>query len=277
MDDQQVIARAEQIVQQTLGVMSPKPTPKRDSRYGAGACLADYGKSDRRQVHISYRLEGVPGSAGRQLVRQARDAWVGLGYEFQSATSDRDWADPSTGVHMSTVPDDYWMTIQNSVTDPATGDGTAVLTITSPCYIPKSGAPTSPTPQSQSQSQSQFADEVSKQAVLAHSSRIYDALRVRHDAAGGEDLRTVENEGATYVHHTWSTEPLAEERAARALARAQEYFEGSGWRVRSVAGRLVALEPTDEVAAQLARADHGGLTVGVTGPATLVLYDPASA
>ncbi|WP_405788563.1 hypothetical protein [Streptomyces sp. NBC_01367] len=279
MDDQQVIARAEEIVQQTLGALSPKPTPKRDGRYGPGACLADYGKSDRQQVHVSYRLEGVPGSAGQQLVRQARDAWVGLGYTFQSATSDGNWADPGTGVHMSTVPDDYRMTIQNSVTDPATGDGTAILTVTSPCYVPKSGASASPTEQSQSQSQSQpqSADEASKQAVLAHSSRIYDALRVRHDAAGGEVLRTVEDEGATYVHHTWATEPLADDRAARAMARVQEHFEGSGWRVRSIAGRLVALNPADEVAAQLARADHGGLNVGVTGPATPVLHGPASA
>ncbi|MFB7180658.1 hypothetical protein ACFCYI_23505 [Streptomyces sp. NPDC056257] len=117
--------------------MSPRPTLKRDGRYGADACLADHGKSDRQQVHISYRLEGVPSSAGRQLVRQARDAWVGLGHEFQSSTSDGDWTDPGTGVHMSTVPDGYWMSIQNSVTDRTTGDGTAILTITSPCYFPK--------------------------------------------------------------------------------------------------------------------------------------------
>ncbi|MGW7459792.1 hypothetical protein [Streptomyces sp. NPDC054797] len=136
MNEQQAVARAEEIVQQTLGALSPKPTLQRDGRYGAGACLADHGKSERRQVHISYRLGEVPGSAGRQLVRQARDAWVGVGYEFQSATSDGDWTDPGTSVHMRTVPDDYWMTIQNTVTDQATGDGTAVLTVASPCYVP---------------------------------------------------------------------------------------------------------------------------------------------
>ncbi|MFI8343361.1 hypothetical protein ACIF8W_25345 [Streptomyces sp. NPDC085639] len=47
MDDQQVLARAEEIVQQTLGGTPPKPTPKRDGRYGAGACPVDSGKSDR--------------------------------------------------------------------------------------------------------------------------------------------------------------------------------------------------------------------------------------
>ncbi|MFJ2749088.1 hypothetical protein [Streptomyces sp. NPDC087297] len=158
MDDQQVLARAEEIVQQTLGGMSPKPAPKRDGRYGAGACLADSGKSDRQQVHINYRLEGVPvpGSAGRQLVRQARDAWVGRGYKFTSDTSDGDWSDPGTAVHMATVPDDYWLTISHSVTDRATGDGTAVLTVTSPCYFPTSGASASASPQALS------ADEASQ-------------------------------------------------------------------------------------------------------------------
>ncbi|MFD8893191.1 hypothetical protein [Streptomyces sp. NPDC059566] len=271
MDDQQVLARAEEIVQQTLGGMSPKPTPKRDGRYGAGACLADSGKSGRQQVHISYRLEGVPGSAGRQLVRQARDAWVERGYKFTSDTSDGDWSDPGTAVHMATVPDDYWLTISNSVTDRVTGDGTAVLTVTSPCYFPTSGASTSASPQVLS------ADEAAQQSVLAHSSRIYDALRVPHSPAGGAELRTVEHEGATYVHHAWSTEPLPEDRAARAMARAHGYLEGAGWRVRSVPGRLVALDPADEVTAQVARADHGGLNVGITGPATPVLHRSGSA
>ncbi|MEU6759553.1 hypothetical protein [Streptomyces sp. NPDC046685] len=165
--------------------------------------------------------------------------------------------------------------IQNSVTDQATGDGTAVLTVTSPCYVPTSGGSASPSAQSQPQPLS--ADEASQQAVLAHSSRIYEALRVRHDAAGGGELRTVENEGATYVHHAWATEPLAEDRAARAVARAQGHFEGAGWQVRGVPGRLVALNPADEVVAQLARADDGGLNVGVTGPATPVVHTPPSA
>ncbi|MFJ2749089.1 hypothetical protein [Streptomyces sp. NPDC087297] len=31
--------------------------------------------------------------------------------------------------------------------------------------------------------------------MLAHSSRIYDALRAPHSTAGGAELRTVEHEG----------------------------------------------------------------------------------
>lgn len=271
LDEQQAVSRAEELVQQALVPMSPKPTLKRDGRYGADACLADSGASDRRQVHISYRFEGVPGSAGRQLVRQARDAWVTLGYKFQSAESDGNWSDPATSVHMRTEPDDYWMTIGNSVTDKTTGDGVAYITVTSPCYYPTPTQNATPSPQALS------ADEASQQRVLAYSSRIYDTLGVAHAAAGGDDLRAVENEGATYVHHAWSTEPLAADRTVRAIARAQAYLDGSGWRTRTAPGRLVALHPSDETVAQLATGPDGRLQVGVTGRATPVLRTPASA
>ncbi|WP_371617658.1 hypothetical protein [Streptomyces sp. NBC_00454] len=143
MDDQQAVARGKELVQQALAVMSPKPTPKQDGRYGAGTCLADSSSTDRHQVHISYEFKGVPGSAGRQLVRQVRDAWVALGYKFQDSTSDGDWSDPRTSVHMRTESDDYWMTMGNSVTNETTGEGVAYIIVTSPCYVPKpaSGSP----------------------------------------------------------------------------------------------------------------------------------------
>lgn len=121
------------------------------------------------------------------------------------------------------------------------------------------------------------ADEASQQAVLTHSSRIYDALRVPHDAGGGADLRTVENEGATYVHHAWSTQPLPEDRAADAIARAQSYLGGTGWRTRSAPGRLVAMHPSDETVTQLTTGPDGRLQVGVTGPANPVLHGSPTA
>ncbi|MGW6978658.1 hypothetical protein ACWGE1_04240 [Streptomyces sp. NPDC054932] len=276
MNEQQAVSRAEQIVQQAVAGLSPQPALQQNGAKGPGACLADYGVSKRAQVIHRYQLTKVPGSAAKDLLGQVRDAWVAQGYKFKSKEGEGDWSKPDPYISMRTEPDDFWMSGGIGITNEATGEGIAYITVTSPCY-PKPERSASPSPQSQSQSQSLSADEASRQAVLAHSSRIYDALRVRHDAAGGGDLRTVENEGATYVHHTWATEPLADDRAARAMARAQGYFEGSGWRVRSAAGRLVALGPADEVAVQLARADHGGLNVGVTGPATPVLHDPASA
>ncbi|MDJ0384154.1 hypothetical protein [Streptomyces sp. G-G2] len=265
MDDQQAITRAEEIAHQALGAMSPKPLPKRDGRYGVGACLADSGPSEREQVHISYRLEGVPGSVSQQLVRQARDAWVAQGYKFKTESGDGDWSKPDPYVSMRTVPDDFWMELEVSVRDKATGDGVAYITVTSPCYFPKSGKTASPPPRALS------ADDASQQRVLAHSSRIYDALRVPHAPSGATELRTVEDDSATYVHHAWATAPLTEDRAARAMARARAYFEGSGWRVRTVPSRMVALHPADEVVAQLAPGHDGALLVGITGPAVAVL------
>ncbi|WP_330298317.1 hypothetical protein [Streptomyces sp. NBC_00503] len=273
MDDQQAVARAEELVQQALAVMSPKPTPKQDGRYGAGTCLADSGSTDRHQVHISYDFKEVPGSAGRQLVRQVRDAWVALGYKFQDGTSDGDWSDPGATVHMRTASDDYWMTMGNSVTNETTGEGVAYIIVTSPCYVPKT-ADGSPSPSAQGLS-SVTADEASEQRVLAHSSRIYDALRVPHSATAGAQLRTVEDGGATYVHHAWATEPLAADRAARAFERTREYLTGADWRVRTAPGRLVALHPADEVTAQLVSAPDGALQIGVTGPAVPVLRTEA--
>ncbi|MFB7180659.1 hypothetical protein ACFCYI_23510 [Streptomyces sp. NPDC056257] len=274
MNEQQAVSRAQQIVQQAVAGLSPQPTLQPGGTQGPGACLADYGASKRSQVIHRYQLKNVPGSAAKDLLGQIRDAWVAQGYKFKSKEGEGDWTKPDPYISMRTEPDDFWMSGGVGITNAATGEGIAYITVTSPCY-PKPEQSASPTPQSQSLPLS--ADEASQQAVLAHSSRIYDALRVRHDAAGAGDLRTVENAGATYVHHAWTTEPLAEDRAARAMARAEAYFEGSGWRARTIAGRLVALHTADEVAAQLARADHGGLNVGVTGPATPVLHDPASA
>ncbi|MCX4691289.1 hypothetical protein [Streptomyces sp. NBC_01408] len=274
MNEQQAVSRAKEIVQQAVASLSPQPTLQPVGRQGPGACLADYGVSTRAQVGVSYQLTNVPGSAAKDLLGQVRDAWVAQGYKFKTKEGEGDWAKPDPYISMRTEPDNFWMSGGVGITNAATGEGIAHITIHSPCY-PKPEQSASPSPQALSQSQS--GDEASQQAVLAHSSRIYDALRVRHDAAGGGNLRTVENEGSTYVHHAWATEPLAEDRAARAMARAQGYFEGSGWRVRSVAGRIIALNPADEVAAQLARADDGGLNVGVTGPATPVLHTAPSA
>ncbi|MFI1285036.1 hypothetical protein ACH4U5_30495 [Streptomyces sp. NPDC020858] len=276
MNEQQAVSRAEEIVRQAVAGLSPQPTLQPVGPQGPGACLADYGTSKRAQVGLSYQLKNVPGSAAKDLLGQVRDAWVAQGYKFKSKEGEGDWTKPDPYISMRTEPDDFWMSGGVGITNASTGEGIAYINVTSPCY-PKPERSASPTPQSMSLSLSLSADEVSRQAVLAHSSRIYDALRVRHSAAGGEELRTVENEGATYVHHAWSTEPLPEDRAARAMARAQGYFEGSGWRVRSVPGRLVALNPADEVAAQLSRAEHGGLNIGITGPATPVLHGPAPA
>lgn len=133
MNEQRATERAEGIVYQAVDGMSPSPTLQRTGLNPVGACLADeHGAGERRQVTLSYQLTGVPGTEAKQLVRQARDAWVRRGYTFQS--SDADWSDPFPAVNMRTVPDDFWMTALTGVVDKAKGEGRAAITVTSPCF-----------------------------------------------------------------------------------------------------------------------------------------------
>jgi hypothetical protein len=140
MDEQQATMRAEQIIHQAVDVMSPKPQLKKAGPQPVGPCLADDGTStgNRQQVVLIYQLTGVPGSAAKTLVRQARDAWVKQGYKFSS--KDADWDDPSPKVYMRTPSDDFWMDAIVGVTDKEKGEGIAALTVTSPCFSAESNS-----------------------------------------------------------------------------------------------------------------------------------------
>ncbi|WP_189978688.1 hypothetical protein [Streptomyces capoamus] len=135
LDEQEATRRAEEIIHQAVDGMSPEPTLERVPLAPIGACLADeHSSGERVQVQLTYRLSGVPGSAAKQLVRQARDAWVKRGYAFQS--SDADWNDPYPTVSMRTERDDFWMDAITGVMDKEKGTGVASLGVTSPCFRP---------------------------------------------------------------------------------------------------------------------------------------------
>ncbi len=143
MDAQHATDRAEAIVHEAVDGMSPKPTLKRTPLESLGPCLADDNSSGKRmQAHVTYQLTGVPGSAAKKLVRQARDAWVKRGYTFQN--SDGDWSDPFPSVSMRTVPDDFWMTALTGVVDRAKGEGLAAISVTSPCFAADSSSTADP-------------------------------------------------------------------------------------------------------------------------------------
>ncbi|MFI6001726.1 hypothetical protein ACIA98_15085 [Streptomyces sp. NPDC051366] len=144
LTEQQARMRAEEIVQQAVAGMSPKPT-LRQHHYSSSGCITEFGTAELDQVSVDYRLEGVPPSAARDLVRQTRDAWVALGYKFQSKDSDGDWSDPAAAVFMHTRPDDFSLSAQNSITDRSTGDGIVYITVRSPCYLKPTESP-SPSP-----------------------------------------------------------------------------------------------------------------------------------
>ncbi|WP_256257075.1 hypothetical protein [Streptomyces sp. MUSC 14] len=269
MNEQQATKRAEEIIHQAVDGMSPKPKLERIGPEPVGACIArdDGGPDNRLQVSLAYKLTGVPGSEAKSLVRQARDAWVKLGYKFQS--SDADWSKPFPHVNMRTEPDDFWMDAITGVVNRATGEGLASVGVTSPCF-PRSTSDQS-TADSTAFHRTQV-DEHAEQLALAHSSRIYDALHVRHaPAQEGDGTSVYRDAEGTYVHHAWSTQPLTEEETVQAMARVQTYLERAGWTVRHVpAGTgvtaLIARNVEDESVTQIAPSTTGALRVAVTTP-----------
>ncbi|MEU1013017.1 hypothetical protein [Streptomyces sp. NPDC005890] len=268
MDEQQAMERAEEIIHQAVDGMSPQPTLKRVGPVPIGACIArdDGGPDDRVQLSLSYELTGVPGDQAKNLVRQARDAWVKRGYKFQS--SDADWSDLYPTVSMRTEPDDFWMDAITGVLDKKKGTGVASLGVTSPCFRP-SDAPTTADPASFRRT---TPDDQAERRALDHSSRIYDALRVPHaPAREGEGLSTYQDAEAAYAHHAWSTPPLSEEALARAMQRAHAYFAHAGWTVRHLpmangVPSLAAHNAADGALARLAPSVDGTLRVAVTTP-----------
>ncbi|MFD8391634.1 hypothetical protein ACFV2N_21175 [Streptomyces sp. NPDC059680] len=269
MNEQQAIKRAEEIIHQAVDGMSPKPKLERIGPTPVGACIArdDGGPDDRLQVSLAYKLTGVPGSKAKSLVRQARDAWLKLGYKFQS--SDADWSKPFPHVNMRTEPDDFWMDAITGVVNRATGEGLASVGVTSPCF------PRSASDQSAADSTAFHrtqVDERAEQIALDHSSRIYDALHVqRAPVQGGDGISVYRDSEGAFVHHAWSTQPLTEEEAIQAMARVQTYFERAGWTVGHVpAGTgvtaLIARKVEDESMAQIAPSATGAVRVAVTTP-----------
>ncbi|MFF9392674.1 hypothetical protein [Streptomyces griseoluteus] len=267
MDEKQATDRAEEVVQEAVAGMSPKPTLRRTGLRPLGACVADeHSAGERVQVRLTYQLTGVPGQDAKKLVRQARDAWVERGYKFQS--SDGDWTDPFPSVSMRTVPDDFWMTALTGVLDKAKQEGLAAISVTSPCFEAEGSTTADPASFRQTDS-----DHQAENRAREHSSRVYDALRVPHGPGGeGEGLATYRENGDVFAHHAWSTRPIEEETAVRALGRARVHFESSGWAVRHVpaatgASGILARNPDDGSVAHLAPAADGTLRVGVTTPA----------
>ncbi|MFF9401574.1 hypothetical protein [Streptomyces sp. NPDC014744] len=272
MNEQQAIDRAEEIIQQAVASMSPKPTLERMGPQPVGACIArdDHGPDDRVQVTVAYKLTGVPGTEARNLVRQARDAWLKQGYKYNSSGKD-DWSGPFPSVYMRTEPDDFWMDALTGVVDRAKGEGLASLGVTSPCFLPpgKSSTPATADPAAL---KAPRTDDPTSSRALGHSSRIYDALQVASaPTQPGEGLRTVRDESRASVHHTWSAQPLPEAEIAKALERAQDHFQRAGWDVRRLptaagAPALVALHPEEGTIAQLAPSTTGAVRVAVTTP-----------
>ncbi|WP_234323401.1 hypothetical protein [Streptomyces sp. NRRL F-2580] len=281
MNEQQATDRAEEIIHQAVDVMSPQPTLERFGPATVGPCIArdDHGPDDRLQVTLFYKLTGVPGSEAKNLVLQARDAWLKQGYKYNSS-NEEDMSGPFPWVSMRTEPDDFWMEGITGVLDRAKGEGLATLKVISPCFLPPGKTKASgAAPAGPAAYEAPSPDDPATRRALAHSSRIYDALQAGSaPTQPGEGLSTVRDESGASVHHTWSTEPLPEGERVAAVARAQTFFQSAGWTVRRVptvegTPAVVAGHPGDRTVAQVATSTTGAVRVAVTTPAN----GPASA
>ncbi|WP_330235672.1 hypothetical protein [Streptomyces sp. NBC_00566] len=94
---------------------------------------------ERVEVRLTYQLTGVPGGVARTLVRQARDAWVKRGYEFE--VEDGRWAEAFPSVSLRTPSDDHWMTAVTGVVDKSKAEGLAAISVGSPCFSAASPVP----------------------------------------------------------------------------------------------------------------------------------------
>ncbi|MFF9077512.1 hypothetical protein ACF1FX_21625 [Streptomyces sp. NPDC014646] len=272
MNEQQAIDRAEEIIRQAVDGMSPKPTLERTGPETVGPCIArdDHGPDDRLQVTLFYKLTGVPGAEAKNLVLQARDAWLKQGYEYDSSDK-KDMSGPYPWVSMRTELNDFWMEGITGILDRAKGEGIATLKVRSACFLPP-GKSSTPATAGPAALKAPRTDDPTSSRALGHSSRIYDALQVASaPTQPGEGLRTVRDESRASVHHTWSTQPLPEAEIAKALERAQDHFQRAGWDVRRLptaagAPALVALHPEEGTIAQLAPSTTGAVRVAVTTP-----------
>lgn len=129
---EQAISRARQIIHQATGHMTPRPTFELLNR-SIGKCLdpTDDGSENRAQVRLSYWLKEVPGNVPASLVKQARDAWVAIGYRV---TQDGRWSDPFPTVNLRSVPDDFWMEATAGALKSGSTEGLASISVTSPCF-----------------------------------------------------------------------------------------------------------------------------------------------
>ncbi|GGU17037.1 hypothetical protein GCM10010289_43480 [Streptomyces violascens] len=266
MDEQQATKRAEEIIHQAVDGMLPKPKLKRIGPLPVGPCLADDNSSSsgRKQVALTYQLTDVPGSEAKRLLRHARDAWVKEGYTFTSP--DADWSVPFPKFFMRTPTDDFRMDGIIGPTNKETGEGIAAISVTSPCFAGGAGTPSEANPAAY---QTPPGTSDAERRVLEHSSRIYEALRVRHQSQAGDGVSRVEDGTDLLTHHTWSTVPLSREALKGAIRRGRDSLGVEGWAVRSLPlendqEMIVARHPADGSLARVVPSADGTIRVAIT-------------
>ncbi|MEU8916778.1 hypothetical protein [Streptomyces nigrescens] len=94
---------------------------------------SDGGSKDRIFIERAYRLKGVPGKDGAQLVRQADTAWREQGH---IRTSQRDLQSNFPTVNLRTKDNNFHLYAIAGVLDKNKGESAVTIGVTSACIWP---------------------------------------------------------------------------------------------------------------------------------------------
>lgn len=137
MTQQHASARAEQILRETAGAITPRPTLETyQPGSGTGPCLVNPNNtSDKRvQVTLTYWLRGISTGDNASVGQQVLHYWKHMGY---AVTETRGLGTNSPDVFAGTPSDDFLISLQTSA------NGAMSIGATSPCIWPKGTPPAS--------------------------------------------------------------------------------------------------------------------------------------
>ncbi|MER5318449.1 hypothetical protein [Streptosporangium roseum] len=132
MTQDQALARVEQLIKETVDVITPKP---RLDLYrpslNVNGCLdpTDGGAEDRVVISRSYYLRDIPMDQIGEVTRRVKQHWERQGYYIETASKD------GLAVFGHSQPDDFLISI-----GPTGDDNVLSLGVSSPCIWP-TGAP----------------------------------------------------------------------------------------------------------------------------------------
>ncbi|HEU5156364.1 MAG TPA: hypothetical protein VFU43_05155 [Streptosporangiaceae bacterium] len=130
MTEKQATARIEQLIQDTVAVLDPKPRLEIiESMSQPGSCVdpTDQGSPDRTVVSHSYWMRDIPRSRNGDIGQQAKRYWESKGYKITKFDG-LNTNEPN--INGYTQSDEFLFSIETNV------DGDLNIGATSPCIWP---------------------------------------------------------------------------------------------------------------------------------------------
>lgn len=136
MTQAQALARVEQLIKETVAVITPKPRLDLDRpSLNVNACLdaTDGGSEDRVVISRSYYLRGIPREQVGEVAKRVKQYWEQQGYYIEGVSTN--------GLNISghSQPDDFLLSLA-----PTGDDDVLNIGATSPCVWPNGTPDPSP-------------------------------------------------------------------------------------------------------------------------------------